>query len=264
MILNRKTTTALCLSALTLTACSGGGDAIAPIFAGDALITSADYVGKTFPIRYIAMDFDNAQVTRNTGSVRFISETELEVRIDGLNETVVEIAAGEFVGPTLDAQTLILSNAVTEVDGFTDSHGYRGFLGFETASVDIPMTNTFWYDSIDGSLLLLADGLVTDFYIGDTFLDVDFASGEVTGTLHSSEFAEFFITDGKITGNGITGGVVAFDDIGAITITGGDVDGIFYGNEAGVLAGTFEGTAALGVNVDFVGTFSGFKTIPDL
>ena len=258
----RKTTlAALCVSAIALSACSSG-QAISPIFAGDAPITSADYVGKTFPIDYIALNSETEQVTRNTGTIRFISETEIEIDVDGINEIVVEVADGEFLGPTIDASTLIFSPAATGVEAFTTDSNYYGIVGFETRVADIPTEDLFFYDTTGGSVLLAADDNVSVVHIGATYLDVNFATGTVSGVLHDSDFGIFSITDGQISGNGITGGISASDAFGVIPITRSDVDGTFYGNDAGVLAGTFEGTAEFEVDVDFVGVFTGIKSAP--
>lgn len=246
----------------TLSACGSTEVRTGSPIAGRDPITEADYIGKTFPLRFIGIDDGTARLKRGTGSARYISANEIAVSIDGKSETVFRIVAGEYAGPTLNFDTSALSPALKDVFAAYSRAGYAGFLGFETARGDIPQRGTVTYSNPRGSILLESDGVFTNESIGSTALVVNFGTTSVTGDLYFQDSTGFAaeIVGGKVSGNGITGGVQIYDGTRFVTTTGDDTSGKFYGNDAGDLAGTFEGTYDdRGVPVDFVGTFSGSK-----
>ncbi len=255
----------MCVSAFALSACTSAV-LIDPIFAGGGIITPEDYVGKTFPLRYIGVDESTLELKRGTGTVRFISETELAVSFDGISETVIEVDPNEFMGPTLLVDSEIYSPELSTATAVNATSTYGGFLGFETAMADVPTSSLFYYDSDDGATMIVTNGLETLFVDGGVYLDVDFASGDVTGELFTQIEDNFSasIVGGKISGNGITGGVQINDGGAFPTTTNDEASGVFFGNDASALAGTFEGTVATEAGpYDFVGGFIGDKTIPD-
>ena len=235
MTLKAKTATALYLSALALSACGGSNVAgIASIFASEAIISEADYLGQTFPVRYIGVDEGTSELKRGTETVRFISASELAVSIDGINETIIEIDPVEYAGPSLLAFEEIYAPELTTFSGGTETALYGGFLGFETATADIPTSDAFWYDSFDGSSMIFTNGDGYSLDEGGVYLTVNFGSGAVTGDLFffadgdgPGDVFAAIITDGQISGNGITGGV-QIEDFGVFpTTTNDDLSGVF-------------------------------------
>ena len=87
------------------------------------------------------------------------------------------------------------------------SKDYAGFLGFETAIADMPTKKPLFLRRHNLRNVFLSDGIITGSDTGHTFLTVSFDTLDVTGELHSSEVALCLITNGRISDNGITGGV---------------------------------------------------------
>jgi len=253
-----------------LSACGGGTLGPNSIFIGSSPITEADYVGKTFPARYVGRN-DAGDLFRGAGTVRYISSTEIEVKVEGIDEILIEDSPGMFLGATIYAETSLQSpELVTAFATDEVTVEYFGFLGFETTSAGLPTENLYYYDDIDGSVLLLSNGVDSGSDFGGTFLDVDFDTGIVTGLLHSSDNAEVSIVGGAISGNGISGGaeLETFSiDFPVISETvDSDTSGTFFGPDATALAGTYEGTGIVDGDADigFVGAFIGIKTLPPL
>lgn len=244
----------------TLAACASVENGAHPPVAGRDPITEADFIGKTFPLRFVGIDDTTAKLTRGTGSARYVSASEIAISIDGTSETVYRIFPGEYAGAKMNVDTGTLSPALKEVFATESGSFYAGFLGFETASRDVPGSGTATYSSPAGSVLLESDGVFTNESIGATTLFVNFGTTAVTGDLYYQDSTGFAaeLLGGKVSGNGITGGVRIYDGARYVTTTNDDASGTFYGNDAGDLAGTFSGTYDdRGVPVDFVGTFSG-------
>lgn len=257
-----KVTISTALMLTSLVACGSGDTGLRSPVAGRDPINEADYIGKTFPVRFIGIEDGTANLKRGTGSARYVSANEIAVSIDGKTESVFRILPGEYAGPTLNFDTSALSPALKDVFAGDRDSAYAGFLGFETASGDIPRSGTAVYSNPKGAILFESDGLFTNESIGSTSLVVNFGTTAVTGDLYFQESTGFAaeLVGGKISGNGISGGVQIYDGTRYVTTDNDRADGRFYGNDAGDIAGTFEGTYDdRGVPVDFVGTFYGAK-----
>ena len=112
--------------------------------------------------------------------------------------------------------------------------------------------------------MFLSDGVITGSNTGDTFLTVNFDTLDATGELHFSEVAVLSITNGRISDNGITGGVSTSDISATLNETTDDaVDGVFLGTDTSLSSGSYEGTANFdGDILDLVGVFTGIKSAP--
>jgi hypothetical protein len=95
-------------------------------------------------------------------------------------------------------------------------------------------------------------------------LTVNFDTLDVTGELHFSEVALCLITNGRISDNGITGGVSTSNISATLNETTDDaVDRVFLGTDTSLSSGSYEGTANIdGEIIDFVGVFTGIKSAP--
>lgn len=247
---------------------SGSSDGTTSIFAGNEVIVPGDYIGKTFPVRYIgARESGSVELLRGTGSVRIITEDIVELTVGGRTYTLTydttTIDGDEYSGTNIFA--LISQDSPEIVTGVAEDLDslYAGVYGFETSPDDLPDIDGVRYIDPEGSELLATDGIdVFSFEIaGGVDLTVNFAGGTVTGDVYSSGEFALTLEGGAISGNGFTGTLSASDTGSNIALSSSDVDGTFFGSEAVSLFGSFEGEFAAPVGPEnLTGFVGGFLT----
>ena len=270
MILRSLTATALVLS---LTACGGGGAGgkIDPVIAsGPPPASFGALAGTTFPIRIARLETDG--VTHDTSrlelSVTVVSDTELLLNTPEGAVTMNEVA-GKFLGTlngvnySLEPWGLGFDYSEGWILGIDDGAGTTsmnlGYLGLEApqAKMDDLQTMAAVATYSGDSGLLVINGGMPDAEGGTANLLVDFGASTVTGSVYETATLQMNIEGGTISGNGIGGtiGLTGPDSVGYVLNSSG-VDGQFFGVDANVLHGTFEGqgTGPMG-DVEFVGVF---------
>ncbi len=272
---NKPAAIAGIFSVVTLSACGGGTSVVAPVLADGAPINAADYIGKTFPFRYLGVDASGTlNPTRGTGSIKVISATEIEVSVDGrtylLNET---LTPGEYERIDISSTQIDLSPALRSLGSniISDSSVYIGAYGFQTDPADVPTVDFAQFEGT--SELIVTDGIGTvNVESGTSNLEVDFANNLFSGFVYHGEMpggvGETITIDvfpaGTLTGNEVSGTLIAtYDDlinpVANVPLNGTDVEGWLYGAGHENLIGTFEGnfTTPLDGNTRFVGGFFG-------
>lgn len=223
--------------------CSSGAVVETTIFAGSEPIEAGDYIGKTFPLRYIGVrEGSGVELLRGSGSIRLVDEDVIEVSVGGRSYTLTYDGV-EDAYLSSDALAEILNEFPELATGYLidlDSE-YVGGFGFQTALGDMPSSDVVSYYDPDGSTMILSDGFDILTLQGETDLLVFFGTGDVIGNVFANEGVEVEITNGKISGNGFSGGLLMTSGSGDIPLANTDVDGWFYGSGVESVFGTFEG-----------------------
>jgi len=255
------------LSSVTLIGCGGSSiGSVTSVFASSAAIVPGDYVGKTFPIRFIGAREDAGIVLlRGTGSITIVTDDIVELTVDGRTYTLTYNGLDDLY-ESPDAVAEIAQEYPEIVTGLAEDLDslYLGAYGFETASGDMPMTDLFSYYDPTGSALFATDGVDFDAIEGAVDLYVNFGSGAVFGDVYASSGFAISVGGGTIGSSGFSGTLTATSDLVDVPLSSSDVDGTFFGSEADTLFGTFEGEFAdpadVGGVTGFVGGFLADKS----
>jgi hypothetical protein len=275
MLCQRSTKTTAFMAVLALAGCGSSGSIdVVPVFAGDAPITGADFISRTFPFPYIARNPDTDTLERKTGSIRVLSFNQFELITDDVREIITETTDGSYIGATINAESFFFSPGIGAINAQDAFKTYSGLFGFETPASQLPRDVVVTYTAPTGARLFTRGFLVenpdvafpTDM-VGDVELSVDFETGAVAGSLFTSDAARVDIREGTVSENGISGDLEFFLILGGLPFSfeesSGDVTGHFYGPAASGLAGTFEGSSGnsgVAPSTEFVGTFVGLET----
>ena len=251
---------------LALSACTGSNGN--GIFYSDGTTTEDDYIGKTFKAMIVGRDDENNPI-RGTADVRVISLTEIEITIDGTTYTVTDPDEdGSFTGGgvTLD---LTVENPDLVAGDFSGDGAGHGWFGFQTDPDDLESVSTGSYFRTNGGYLDLVDDEMISSETntnGDAYFDINFGTGDVTGAVFDNGFFVMSLVNGSINGSGNLDGELTLVRGGTpYGMNNTDVDGSFFGADAGVLAGTYEGRfdASLdGTYEGIIGHFIADEQIP--
>lgn len=263
-----------------LTACGGGGVAVKSVpYEGE--VTSASYIGKTFPVFFLVGETGDPQgrAVAGKGTITYNTNDTVTLRLPG-NAPVVLARTGAS-GLGTNYQSAGSDPLVAVVTGFSSTPAFRlatslgndmsflGGFGFETQVADRPASATY---QTAGAVFLTATN-VKDFLpiAGNGTLNANFGAGTISGTLLSADPVDvklagdpntadelalrFLLANGQITPQGFSGGVTAtgeliVDGAGAprtltSTVSGGSASGAFFGGNAEAVTGTFSGDLAL-------------------
>lgn len=272
----------LVLAGFGLVAC-GGGD-VAPtrqLFEGP--VVSADYIGKSFPVRVLVGETGDptASTTTGEGSVMYNSSTSIRVNLPGVPAFDATRSGSSALGVTYTGTPNGGSEISVTISDFSTTTAVRlitvaetdlaalGAFGFETVEGDRPASGT--YDTA-GSVFLSATNVGAILPVaGDGTLTADFTNGDISGTLLNADSASvaiagaeivpddltltYTLENGTITSTGFRGdvgvsGELVVDGAGApvvldTAVTNDRVDGVFFGDEAEALAATFNSDVRL-------------------
>lgn len=268
-------------ASITLAAC-GGGATIVQTVPFENEVTSADYIGKSFPVFFLVGEAGdpNGRTVVGKGVVTYNSASSITVTLPGggpvtLNRTGASGGSTTFAASGPDAISALIT-------GFSSTTAFRlatvadddlavlGGFGFETLEADRPNAIAT-YDTA-GAVFLTATNVENFLPIaGSGSLTANFGSGDViSGTLLDADPVEvnlagvdvdldildlvFTLENGRITPSGFVGGVAATAELNidggpptalGANMTGDSVEGAFFGGEAAAVAGIFEGDLAL-------------------
>lgn len=259
---------------VSMAACSGS-KGIPPVIAnGPPPADLNDIVGITFPLRVmraVTPDFfTTAEVSRDTYSVRFTSDTTAVLTTNLGTVNLADDGFGSWAGSAngydydMQFQGIGFDYSegliVTASDGVSTLSQSYGYFGFETpqSTMDVAQAND-WFGIYNGEsfLIVTVDGEV-DGQPSIATLTVDFGLQSVSGPLFTGgDGTTLNLLNGQIVGNDITGNVgVSGPGAANSVINTSDVDGTFFGLDALELNGTFEGSGLqAGLPLEFVGYF---------
>ncbi len=292
---NPLAASAACVSLCFLAACGGGGGAgvsqggggpdVTPnpdlTYADGTPIVASSYHGKSFPVSFVvASDDGSGSLERVTGTLEYKDADTViltyggESRnftfrgsfgVENFGSGVLTADDGSLISdlllynPKLGGRVLKQRTSLPEGAGSTAGDYTYGTFGFSTPENRLPNTSvnytgnyhTYMVANFEGEpeLVHLEDGKMD--------VDVDFATGDVSGTLFERDlvvsepgdpFRELNISigveNGKVEGSGFSGdvtGTFGINDTALTTTFSNDgVDGFFFGNDAEVLAGTYD------------------------
>ena len=248
------------LGCVALMGCSGGAVVETSIFAGDQEIVPGDFIGKTFPVRYIgAREGAGVELLRGTGSITVVADDIVELTVGGRTYTLTYNALDDEYQSGPDVSADITQEYPEIVTGFAEDVDslYAGVYGFETSTADMPTSDVFVYADPTGSSLIATNGIGLEIFEGAVSLFVSFGSGVVTGDVFDDGGFAISVQNGMISGNGFSGTLSATGESGAVALASSDVDGTFFGNEADRLFGSYEGTFADPEEVEGITSFVG-------
>lgn len=249
------------LAITVVSACGGASNTVLPVFAGPDLITTADYVGKTFPLRFVGANASTAELHRGTGTITVVGPSALQITIDGVSGDLIEFGSGSFGGSVFDGELEEYADELISIQVSGTSDEYLTFLGFETDPSVMPASDSALFLGNGTSTIYISNGALIDTLDGSVVLNVDFGTGNVTGDLFSTVSAVFELRNGMVSGNGFSGEVQVLFSNGSggfdeTPTSNSDVDGVFFGNDASLVAGTFEATYEDGLTYSAVGAFA--------
>lgn len=282
-------------AAAVLAACSGGDTLLVQPVEFTGPVTSADYIGQTFPVFFLLGESGDptASAIAGKGSITYNSANSLTLRLPGASAVTLTRSGSSALGTTYSGLTNGSDPVDVLVSDFASTDAFRlvstadsdlavlGGFGFETAVNDRPVSGTY---NTAGAVFLTAENvgaffpaagsgtLVADFQNGDisgTFLDAAPISVALAGAAITPDdlAMTFFLENGVINSSGFRGDVgvsaeLVVDGTGApialgTTVTNDSAEGSFYGDAAEVVAGTFEADVRLSDNT---GTLVDFGT----
>jgi len=289
------------------------------IYADDQPVQRATYYGKTFPISLITHDPTTGALGKVQGSVEYVDEDRVRVTYDGTTTEYdlrdpdgqrINYTSGMFGdGSDLILATVTSANISRPSDVFGEAtimHTMGDQGGFQFSGVDygvfglvtpenrltgsarytqdynseVLITTTSWIDENDDDTTFTRVDEVKSVSVDGLDINVDFASGKVSGTLMEGSFQtvddrqmgsnqvshDIAITldDGTISGSGFTGDMALITtpssnprEPGAgirpilpseVAITDQSLDGQFFGYNREGVGATFQ--------IDFEETFS--------
>ncbi|MEL7026544.1 MAG: hypothetical protein AAGO57_04840 [Pseudomonadota bacterium] len=260
---------------LAVAGCSGETLVVAPV-EFDGSVTSADYIGETFPVAFLVGEEGDptGSTSAGQGSITYNSASSITLRLPNgrtasLTRTGTSGLGTNFRG-TLNGETIdvtVSDFASTEafrlISSADDEISILGGFGFETAVGDRPASATY---STAGAIFITAEN-VGPFLpaAGSGDLSANFTGGTITGTLLDADPVSvavagaelvpddltlvFELENGVITPSGFRGdvgvtGELVVDGAGApvvlgTNVTGDQASGQFYGDAAEVVSGTF-------------------------
>lgn len=191
----------------------------------------------------VTLNSDRSQATVQVGSNSYTLDTGVGYSVSGGTYASSSSTSAPIIG--------IANNDDYSVITYSDASGLMvfGYVGIETPTAGLPTgsvnysgdwSTNIWPKSMAGS---------PDVALGDLSMDIDFASGDITGTLEES-----LTTVGTITGSVDDSRVSGTFDMTGTTHTGSlDFEGALYGDTAESVAGAFHGTVSDGTD-DFHST----------
>lgn len=263
-----------------------------PVFADGTIIADSDFRSETFPFYFVEGFTEGGTpiLRRGAGTATVSSDGNGLVLAIGDGEFIeLDRVSGSFFDTASGIDFLVEDLGVSRTVSLDDpallgDADIVGTFGFQTPSGFMPSGTTATYDFGGFSRVLLNE-------TGDDFLAVlddadgvdlfaDFRNGEISGTLfNASGFVDvdgdnfrddnlsLFIAleNGRISGGTfsgtLSGDAVAFIDDSTFfdlnpTFTSTRADGVFFGNGASRIGGTFEGNyRSAGPDGSFVGYF---------
>ncbi|MEO1238523.1 MAG: hypothetical protein AAFW64_02475 [Pseudomonadota bacterium] len=291
---------------LGLTACGSGETLVVQPQEFTGPVTASDYVGRTFPVFVLIGESGDpsAETFARQGSITYVSANTVTLRLPGASPVTLTRNGSSLLGVSYSGLTNGRDPVEVLISGFSSTEAARlvsvadtelsvlGAFGFETAVEDRPASGTY---STAGAVFLTAQNvgafLPTE---GSGTLVADFTNGDISGTLLDATpvavalagdnltpddlAMTFFLENGVITPDGFGGDVNVFAELVVdgsgppvvlgTAVTNDDVEGSFFGNEAEVIAGTFEADVRLSdgggtlVDLDTAGLISGGRTGP--
>lgn len=296
----------LVAAGLGLAGCGGGETIIVQPQEFTGPVSAVDYVGRTFPVFFLIGESGDpsARTFAGEGSITYNSATSLVLRLPGASAVTLTRSGSSALGTTYSGLTDGMEPVEVLISDFSSTEAFRllstadpdltvlGGFGFETAVADRPASGTY---NTAGAVFLTADNVGAFLpAAGSGSLTADFTNGNISGTLLDADpvavalagdnltpddlAMTFFLENGVINSNGFRGDVgvsaeLVVDGSGApvvlgTTVTGDSAEGSFYGDEAEVVAGTFDADVRLTdsggtlVDLDTAGFVSGGRTGP--
>ncbi|MEL7105290.1 MAG: hypothetical protein AAGM21_05175 [Pseudomonadota bacterium] len=269
-------------AAASLAACGSEGTLLVQPVEFTGPVTSADYIGKTFPVFFLLGESGDpsARTFAGEGTITYNSADTLTLRLPGASAVTLTRSGSSALGTSYSGLTDGSDPVEVLVSDFASTEAFRlistadpdltvlGGFGFETAADDRPASGTY---STAGAVFLTAEN-VSAFLpaAGSGTLTADFVNGDISGTLLDADpvavalagdnltpddlAMTFFLENGVITQAGFRGGVGVSAELNVdggppvvlgTTVTGDGAEGAFYGDAAEVVAGTFEADVRL-------------------
>lgn len=269
------------LASVGLAACGGGSTVAVESVPFDGAVTSADYIGKSFPVFFLVGEGGDpsGSAIAGRGSITYNDDDSVTVSLPGASPIRLARSGSTGLGTRYTGSGL---NPVTAVvTGFSSTTAFRvvsstdddfallGGFGFETQPGDRGASATY---STAGAVFLTTPDAENFLPVaGDGTLNANFANGTISGTLLSTDPISiqlagdsntpddlamlFMLEGGRINSDGFSGGVtlsaeLVVDGSGSpldlnANIARDSAEGAFFGEQAAAVAGIFEGDVSL-------------------